>query len=81
MGMVSPERKDMNKRDSPFAKMEGIVVVFIPWTTIVLVPTIAKALSISDSFPGNSFRSHSSVSGELPMASDVTILNWPLTLE
>ena len=75
VGMVSPERNDMNKRDSPFAKTEGIVVVLIPWTTIVLVPTMAKALSISDCFPANSFRFHSSVSGELSTASDLTILN------
>ena len=79
--MVCPERKDVNRRESPSAKTEGVVVVFNPWTKMVLVPSTANVLSINDCLPGNSSKFQSSDNGELSRAVDDTILSCPLTLE
>ena len=79
--MVCPERNDISSLDSPSAKTEGVVVVFKPWTKIVLVPTTANVLSIKDCFPGNASKFQSAYTGVLSVARDVTILNCPLTLE
>ena len=72
--MVSPERKDMNTRAKPSAKTEGTVVVFIPWTTMVLVPIVARTLSTSDLLPGNSSKFQNVVRGILAMGSEERML-------